>query len=125
MIGFENIVTKNDSIIKMASLSKEAQEAYFQKYIDNLKENDEKAAQLKLNQQAFGASFGQSSLQSNSKGKWYFYNSQSLSFGKSEFEKNWGKRKIILELKSKNVSSYNIKEGLKEIMHKNISHLYF
>lgn len=94
LIGFENIVTKNDSIIKMASLSKEAQEAYFQKYIDNLKENDEKAAQLKLNQQAFGASFGQSSLQSNSKGKWYFYNSQSLSFGKSEFEKNWGKRKL-------------------------------
>ena len=94
LIDFENIVTKNDSILRMASLSKEAQEAYFQKYIDNLKENDEKAAQLKLNQQAFGTSFGQSSLQSNSKGKWYFYNSQSLSFGKNKFEKNWGKRKL-------------------------------
>lgn len=94
LIAFENTVTNNDSIIRIASLSKAAQEAYFQKYIDDLKEKDEKAAQLKLNQLAYGASFGGSSLQSNNKGKWYFYNSQSLNFGKSEFEKNWGTRKL-------------------------------
>ena len=40
----------------------------------------------------------------------------SKSFVRGKFKiKNWGKRKIILELKSRNVSSYNIKEGLKEI----------
>ena len=94
LINFENTVTKNDSIIKMASLSKDAQETYFKKYIATLKEMDEKAAQLKSNQLAFGASFGQNLLQSNNKGKWYFYNSQSISFGKNEFEKTWGKRKL-------------------------------
>ena len=94
LIAFENTVTKNDSIIRIASLPKAAQETYFQKYIDNLKEKNEKTAQLKLNQLAYGASFGESSLQSNNKGKWYFYNSQSLNFGKSEFEKNWGTRKL-------------------------------
>ena len=38
------------------------------------------------------------------------------SFVRGKFKiKNWGKRKIILELKSRKVSNYNLKEGLKEI----------
>jgi len=93
LIRFENKVIENDSILRIASLSKEDQEAFFQNYIDNLKKRDEEAAQLKLNQQAFGGAFGGNSLQSNNKGKWYFYNSQSLSFGKTEFQKIWGNRK--------------------------------
>lgn len=94
LINFEEIVTKNDSIIRIASLSKEEQASYFQKYIDDLKKKDEDAAQLKLNQQAFGDTFGGNSLQSNKKGKWYFYNSQSLGFGKTEFQKIWGNRQL-------------------------------
>ena len=94
LIKYENLIIKNDSILKIASLSKTEQETYFQKYIDNLKKKDEEAAQLKLNQQAFGDSFGANSLQSKTKGKWYFYNTQSLSFGKTEFLKIWGNRKL-------------------------------
>ena len=94
LINFEEIVTKNDSIIRIASLSKEEQASYFQKFIDDLKKKDEDAAQLKLNQQAFGDTFGGNSLQSNKKGKWYFYNSQSLGFGKTEFQKIWGNRQL-------------------------------
>ena len=94
LIKFENTVTKNDRILRIASLSKTEQEAYFQKYIDDLKKKDEEAAQLKLNQEAFGGAFGGNSLQSNNKGKWYFYNSQSLGFGKTEFKKVWGDRKL-------------------------------
>ena len=94
LIKFENTVTKNDSILRIASLSKEEQASYFQKYIDNLKKKDEEAAQLKLNQEAFGSAFGESTLRSNKKGKWYFYNSQSINFGKTEFEKIWGKRQL-------------------------------
>ncbi|ARV06973.1 hypothetical protein BTO04_09870 [Polaribacter sp. SA4-10] len=94
LIKFEEIVTENDSILRIASLSKGAQESYFQKYIDALKKKDEEAAQLKLNQLAFGSAFGNNSLQSNKKGKWYFYNSQSLGFGQTEFQKVWGNRKL-------------------------------
>lgn len=94
LIKFENLLTENDSILKIASLSKEDQETYFQKYIDDLKKKDEEAAQLKLNQQAFGDAFGGNALQSNTKGKWYFYNTQSLSFGKTEFAKIWGNRAL-------------------------------
>ena len=94
LIKFENTIAENDSILKIASLSKSEQESFFQKYIDNLKKKDEEAAQLKLNQQSFGDTFGGSSLKTNKKGKWYFYNSQSLSFGKAEFLKIWGNRKL-------------------------------
>lgn len=94
LINFEKTVAKNDSIIKLASFSTKEQQAFFKKYIDNLKKKDKDAAQLKLNQQAFGANFGSSSLKSNKKGNWYFYNSQSLNFGKTEFVKIWGNRKL-------------------------------
>ena len=93
LIKFEETVRVNDSILSIAAMSTEEQEAYFQAYIDVLKKKDEAAAQKKLNQLAFGNSFG-TSLQSTNKGKWYFYNGQSLSFGKNEFQKNWGNRAL-------------------------------
>ena len=43
---------------------------------------------------SFGNSFGVGSSV-KSKGKWYFYNSQSLSFGASEFTKTWGSRPSV------------------------------
>jgi hypothetical protein len=93
LIKFENLVTENDSIIRIASLSKNEQEIFFQKYITDLKKKDEELAQLRLNQLAFGGDFG-GSLQSSKQGQWYFYNNQSLGFGKTEFQKNWGNRKL-------------------------------
>ncbi len=112
LINYENLISKNDSILKIASLSKTDQEAYFQKYINNLKKKDEEAAQLKLNQQAFGSSFGGNSLQSNTKGKWYFYNSQSLNFGKTEFTKIWGNRKLADDWRwSSKINTSNTKDS--------------
>ncbi|SHM93425.1 tetratricopeptide repeat protein [Polaribacter sp. KT 15] len=92
LINFEDVVATNDSIIRIASLPKNEQESYFKNYIENLKKQDEEAAQLRLNQIAFGAN--SSSLQTNSKGEWYFYNNQVVSFGKTEFQKIWGNRKL-------------------------------
>lgn len=111
LIKFEKLLVKNDSILRIAALSKTDQETYFQNYIDNLKKKDEEAAQLRLNQQAFGASFGGNSLQSNNnKGKWYFYNSQSSSFGKAEFLKIWGDRKLEDNWRWSSKASENVAE---------------
>ena len=93
LIAFENTVKTNDSILKLVAMPVEAQEGYFQEYVDTLKKKDEAIAQQKLNQLAFGNSFG-SSLQSISKGGWYFYNGQSLSFGKTTFQKTWNNRAL-------------------------------
>ncbi|PQJ79851.1 tetratricopeptide repeat protein [Polaribacter porphyrae] len=92
LIKFEETVTVNDSIIKIASLSKEDQKQFFEDYISKIKKADEDAAQLRLNQLAFGNS--NAGLLSGGKGKWYFYNAQSLNFGKTEFQKVWGTRKL-------------------------------
>ena len=90
LIQFENTLATNDSILKIVALSKEAQTAFFQNYIEKLKKEDEAAAQRRLNQMAFGGAA--TGLASAKKGEWYFYNSQSLGFGKSEFLKIWGSR---------------------------------
>jgi tetratricopeptide (TPR) repeat protein len=92
LIKFEEVVTTNDSIVKIATLSKEDQKGYFEVYIEKLKKADEAAAQLRLNQMAFGNTAG--GAQTADKGKWYFYNNQSLSFGKTAFKKTWGSRKL-------------------------------
>lgn len=40
----------------------------------------------------------------------------SRSFARGKFRiKNWGKQRIVKELKNKNISNYNIKSALKEI----------
>ena len=93
LIAFENTVKTNDSILNLAAMPLERQEAYFQEYVEALKKKDEAAAQQKLNQLAFGSSFG-NSLQSTSSGGWYFYNGQSLSFGKTTFQKTWNSRAL-------------------------------
>jgi TolA-binding protein len=92
LIKFEETVTLNDSIIKIASLSKEDQKLFFEDYIEKIKKADKDAAQLRLNQMAFGNAGG--GLISGDKGNWYFYNNQSLSFGKTEFKRVWGNRKL-------------------------------
>lgn len=92
LIDFEEVVTTNDSIIRISSLSEEDQKKFFEEYIAKIKKADEDAAQLRLNQLAFGNAGG--GLAGADKGNWYFYNSQSLSFGKSEFQKIWGTRKL-------------------------------
>lgn len=92
LIKFENLVQENDSILHLTGLSKEDQKAFFETYVAKIKKADEEAAQLRLNQLAFGNN--STSLASADKGKWYFYNSQSTSFGATEFKKIWGARKL-------------------------------
>ncbi|PQJ75465.1 tetratricopeptide repeat protein [Polaribacter gangjinensis] len=92
LIQYENLVTNSDSILRLAALSKDDQKAFFEKYIEKIKKDDEAAAQLRLNQLAFGNN--NTSLASANQGKWYFYNTQSTSFGATEFRKIWGNRKL-------------------------------
>lgn len=92
---YETILKTNDSVLRLAALPYSAQEKFFQEYINKLKKADEKKAQEQLKSISFGSSFsGGSSVKSTKKGKWYFYNTQSLSFGKAEFERIWGTRAL-------------------------------
>lgn len=94
LIKYETVLVTNDSILSIASMPIDAQKLYFEKHIRKLKTADKERAQQQLNELAFGGSFGGSSLQSNKKGKWYFYNTQVMNFGTAEFQKIWGNRPL-------------------------------
>ena len=91
---FEEILQTNDSILSLAALPKDQLEQYFEAYIDKIKKEDEELAQRKLNEISFGSSFGGGTQSTETKGKWYFYNVQSLGFGKGEFRRIWGTRPL-------------------------------
>jgi tetratricopeptide (TPR) repeat protein len=112
VIKYEAIATANDSILNVLSMSKEAQVAYFDKYIIDLKAQEKKAAAIVKKQEEKeklkeslsyldddspnmssknmnppGSDFGPKSTES-----FYFYNPSTVSYGKNEFRKKWGKR---------------------------------
>ncbi|OSY88869.1 hypothetical protein WH52_04185 [Tenacibaculum holothuriorum] len=92
---YEDTVTYNDSVLGLVAMTKDERGAFFEKYIEKIKKEDEELRQLALNTQNFGSSFGGgSSFNASNRGKWYFYNTQSIGFGKAEFEKVWGTRKL-------------------------------
>lgn len=97
VILYENIAKTNDSILKIAGLSKEEQEEFYQTYIDKLKKEEEEAKK-KLEEANITSGFGNfdddTSKDAKSGGKFYFYNSQVAGFGKQEFRKIWGNRAL-------------------------------
>ncbi len=97
VILYENIAKSSDSILKIAALSKEEQEKYYQGYIDNLKKEEEEAKK-KLEATTITSGFGNfnddNSKNTSKGGKFYFYNTQVAGFGKQEFRKIWGNRPL-------------------------------
>ncbi|TXB64329.1 tetratricopeptide repeat protein [Vicingus serpentipes] len=87
------IVETQDSLQRMAN-----DEGYRNQVIDELiqKEKDFEAEQALMAQYA-GNDFDLSntnSINTQSNGKWYFYNQTTLGFGFADFKKNWGDRKL-------------------------------
>lgn len=98
LTNFETVLRDNDSILRIVDLSRKEQIEFFNSHIKALKKADEEKAKEQLKSISFGSTFsGGSSVQTNTrnKGKWYFYNTQSLNFGKAEFQRIWGNRPLI------------------------------
>lgn len=93
---YEETVKVNDSILGLVAMTPDERTTFFEAYIEKIKKEDEEKKQLLLNAQNFGNSFGGGASVNNSanKGKWYFYNTQALGFGKAEFQKIWGTRPL-------------------------------
>lgn len=107
VLVFEEIIKRNDSLWNVLSMDVDDQYLYYLDHINKLKEEDqvkEKEAKLKAllagyeDAQASNpnmpASRGPNPSASSSSSKWYFYNKQTISYGKQEFTRVWGKRKL-------------------------------
>ncbi|GER58730.1 gliding motility protein [Patiriisocius marinus] len=101
VIKYEDIATLNDSILKLSKMSKSEQLAFFTDYTDGLKKRayEDSIAAVKAaskngvpTNNEFFKPGGTST--NTSGGKFYFYNSSTVSFGKLSFEKTWGKRTL-------------------------------
>lgn len=121
VILFEDIATRNDSILHVVALTDEAKKSYYEKYIEKLKVEDElkaklakeqaeKEANIKANsaqnptsvkggktlndKQLGGASLLPPGGAGNGQNAFYFYNPVTVSYGKAEFQKKWGNIKL-------------------------------
>lgn len=93
VIKYEEIVSYADSVITVYNMPKEKQFAYFGDYITKLKEKDSLAAKKEVARQNKGVdAFANTKAGKQNKGKFYFYNIQSLGYGKTDFKTGWGDR---------------------------------
>ena len=118
VIKYEAISQNNDSIISLFKMPSSERTAYFETYIAKLKKAEEaqkkiaeKAAKIKENQERNDGKIDSEDASnsknpkalipkvtnvaaSGSESVFYFYNPTTVSFGKVEFAKNWGKRTL-------------------------------
>jgi len=94
-----NIVQYEDSVQYLASLPENERKDIIDKIIDDYKEAEKKKKEEEAQQQqnmAYASQTYANRQNTNrlSGGKWYFYNSSTLSYGYNEFIKKWGDRKL-------------------------------
>tara|TARA_B100001146_G_scaffold225257_1_gene249126 strand:- start:51493 stop:54075 length:2583 start_codon:yes stop_codon:yes gene_type:complete len=95
VIKYEDIATLNDSILKFAAMSEAEQRAYFTDYTNKLRAKaiEDSLAQVKKEEEIANKEFFQKSKSSGpSGGKFYFYSSTTIAYGKQEFKTRWGAR---------------------------------
>jgi tetratricopeptide (TPR) repeat protein len=109
VILYEDMAFRNDSILGLTAMTEEERSTYFIEYTESLKlaAEEEKAKQeaAERNQglvtvnssNSFGVKSGVKSAGGPTPGQvpiFYFYNTSTIAYGKSEFKKIWGDREL-------------------------------
>lgn len=97
VIYYENIVSRNDSILYISSLSDDEQKEYFQDYVSALKaKEEEEKAKIEIEKLNAGiGNLADAGGNSNDKsGVFYFYNAPIVSMGKVQFKNKYGNRTL-------------------------------
>ncbi len=100
-----NTVNREDSLQRVAKMSPSERNTIIASIISVIQAEEAKKIaeenedRMRANQYQQNQQYRQSQTQS---GKWYFYNQSQLSFGQSEFQMKWGKRKLEDNWRRKN-----------------------
>ncbi|MBK5213962.1 MAG: hypothetical protein JJE55_09925 [Flavobacteriaceae bacterium] len=100
VIKYEDIATQNDSILKLTKMSEAEQLAFFIDYTSKLKEQAVKDSleAIKTEQKIANKEFYEKGKTASGPNKgnstFYFYNTSTVAYGKNEFRKIWGERKL-------------------------------
>lgn len=110
------LVKRNDSILKLANMTKEEQDKFFGDYIAKLKIEDAKR-QKQIEEEATifqtqtkGGSFGNSFDEGESGSSFYFYNTSLKSNGLNEFKRIWGNVRLGDNWRSSTGGSISLEE---------------
>ncbi|MDX1364418.1 MAG: hypothetical protein R3243_09390 [Arenibacter latericius] len=95
VIKYEEIAQYTDSVIGLYQLSISERQAYFENHIAELKAAAEKKQEKESRTTNEGfATFMKTKGGKENKGKFYFYNITTLSYGKNDFKSKWGSRTL-------------------------------
>lgn len=97
VIKYEDIAAVNDSILRIANWTEAEQRTYFTKYAADLKAKaieDSLAAVEAQERIANNEFYKKNRTKGEEGGAFYFYNSSTVSYGRLEFGKIWGDRKL-------------------------------
>ncbi|HIN98990.1 MAG TPA: hypothetical protein EYN07_07085 [Flavobacteriaceae bacterium] len=113
VIKYEDIATNNDSILRLVNMSEPERLAVFTAHVERLKEQArlDSLAQVKeeeaiANNEFFNKNKNKGPDKGGPNSTFYFYNSTTVAYGRQEFQKVWGNRKLEdnWRLSSKNSS---------------------
>ncbi len=116
----QNVVMQ-DSLLRLSELPEEEQLKVIEKIIDELKEKEkaeaEEAARAEHDAEVAANDTGDNSanapaqFQMGSKDdSWYFYNSATVSAGRTAFQRKWGSRKLEDDWRRRNKSSFSFSD---------------
>jgi len=120
VIYYEDIVQVNDSILTLVNLPETDRIAYFESFIETLKAKAEEEKQrAEVAERNNGLITGNNTIGNanpmaprgglpNQESMFYFYNPTTVAFGKNEFVKIWGNRKLEDNWRWSNKGNSNI-----------------
>jgi predicted Zn-dependent protease len=93
------VVEVQDSLQKLAGMPEAERNTLINKWIDNLKEKQRQQELIAAREQSergyYQANEYRFGLGTSDQGSgWYFYNPQTISYGKAQFQQRWGRRKL-------------------------------
>lgn len=94
VIRYEQVLKTNDSILYLVSLPEAERQAYFSAYVSELQKQDEINRTIAEQQSNFGNEFLSPDSKQAAGESFYFYNSQTLAFGRQEFNARYGNRAL-------------------------------
>jgi len=98
VIRYENIAQANDSILQIINMSESERLSYFTAYTTNLREKTiaDSLASIKTQESFKSNEFfsGRRERERDAGGTFYFYNTTATAFGRQEFRRQWGERRL-------------------------------
>jgi tetratricopeptide (TPR) repeat protein len=109
-------VTLQDSLLKLSYMTVEEQTAVAERLIAELKKKEAEEAEKARREEYLANQAAQQSSQTNANtpttytlntdDSWYFYNSATVTAGKTDFQRRWGSRKLEDDWRRRNKASY-------------------